>query len=101
MRKLIPIGLITAISAELACSWFAYSASGQDARWFTAHASKEGPYWEGLLDEPNAKSAYAILGLFAYAGSKPTLDAPPKENSSLKAWFYVPKQDQGTQPPIT
>jgi hypothetical protein len=99
MRKLIPIGLITAVSAALACSWFAYSVSGQDARWFTAHASKEGPYWEGLLDEPNAKSAYEVLGFFAYAGPKRIPDAPPGDSSELKAWFYVPKQDQGKSTP--
>jgi hypothetical protein len=64
MRNLWPIRYRAA--AGLACAWLAYSAARQDARWLSEHANKEGHYhyYEGLLDQPNAKRAYEVLGFF-------------------------------------
>jgi hypothetical protein len=83
------------------CAWFACPAAGQDARWFREHANNEKPpYYEGLLDQPNAKQAYEVLGFFAYGGAeRPRLAAHPAETSKLKVWFYVPKEGEGNATP--
>ncbi len=102
MQTVRPIRLIAAISAGFICPWIAWSAAGQDSRWLSEHehAGKEGRYYEGLLDQPNGRWAYEVLGFFAYAGSeRPRLDVHPAPKSELNAWFYLAKQDQGNLPP--
>src|SRR6185312_598030 len=64
---------------------------------------KDGHYYEGLLDQPNAKQEYEVVGFFAYDhAERPRLENEPKKNSALQAWFYVPRDDReiGNRPVV-
>ena len=88
------------------CAWPAHSAGMQDAGWLRAHASTHGNYYEGLLDQPNAKQEYEVLGFFAYGASdnsrdeRPRLSPDPGSGSELQAWFYVPRRGSESDPEI-
>jgi hypothetical protein len=82
----------------------------QDAGRLRGHTSTYGPstygpYYEGLLDQPNAKQEYEVLGFFAYStpdnshDERPKLNPDPKE-PELQAWFYVPRRDSESDPEI-
>lgn len=83
-RLAICIGLLTA---------FCQLAKAQDANWF--HDNDRGNRYEGLLDEPNAKREYDVLGFFAYDGLAPNgsgENLPPSWKAMLHLRYYVPEE---------
>ncbi len=87
-----------ALGATLKAALLA-DATSQDAQWFSKSLSRDKRYYEGVLDQPNAKQAYEVIGFFASAGSnRDPLDAHPPKNSQLHAWFYLPSEDLHSKP---
>jgi len=74
------------------CSWlaifvvFAVPVQAQDAQWLQEHALKN--RYEGLIDTPNAKRAYSVVGFFAF---REKLVAHPQGELHVK--YFLPEEE--------
>jgi hypothetical protein len=66
--------------------------SGQDHGWFEKNKQRDMHRYEGLLDQPNAKREYDVLGFFAQFAEMPALT----NRTQLHVKYFLPPQSAGS-----
>lgn len=80
--------LARTVALALLSAVIPWTAVTQDAQWRARN--DHGSRYEGVVDRPNARREYEVLGLFAY---RDLPEEPYPSSDRLKLMYYVPQQD--------